>query len=157
NGSPIAGATQSSLTFASLLWSNAGTYSVVVSNLAGSQTSTGAVLVVQQAAFSFFDGFETYNLGSLDNNTPGGPNVVSSNPWWGVNTTAQGIVTNASSGVTPHGGSQMDGAPGSVRQEYINLLYRMNAGQVYYGNFMCDWWFYDPYGANQATATNLQD
>ncbi len=157
NGAALAGATQSSLNFSSLMWSNAGTYSVVVSNLAGSQTSVPATLVVQQAAFTFFDGFEGYNPGSLDNNTVGGPNVSSANPWWGVNTSAQGWVTNASAGVTPHGGSQMDGAAGSVRQEYLNLLYRMNAGQLYYGNFMCDWWFYDPYGTTPSGATNLQD
>ena len=63
NGTPISGATQSSLTLASLSWSSAGTYSVVVSNSAGSQTSSGATLIVQQAGFSFFDGFESYNLG----------------------------------------------------------------------------------------------
>ena len=157
NGSPLAGATQSSLSFASLTWTNAGTYSVIVSNSAGSQTSAPATLVVQQAVFTFFDGFETYNLGVLDNNTPGGPNTASSNPWWGVNSTAQGVVTNASSGVTPHGGSQMNGSAGTVRQEYLNLPYRLNAGQVYYGNFMCDWWFYDPYGSTPNNATNLQD
>ncbi len=160
NGNPIGGATQSSLSFSSLTWSNAGTYSVVVSNLAGSQTSTGATLVVQQAVFTFFDGFESYNPGVLDNNNASGPNNSSANPanpWWGVNTTPQGVVTNASSGVTPHSGSQMNGAAGAIKQEYLNLLYRMNAGQVYYGNFMVDWWFYDPYGANAAGATNFQD
>ncbi len=157
NGSPIAGATQSSLTLASISWSSAGTYSVVVTNSAGGATSSDVTLTVQQAEFTFYDGFEGYQTGSLDNNTSGGPNVSAANPWWGVNTSAQGWITNASSGVTPHGGSQMDGAAGSVRQEYINLLYRMNAGQLYYGNFMCDWWFYDPYGANAAGATNFQE
>jgi hypothetical protein len=154
NGTPIASATQSSLTLASISWGSAGTYSVVVSNSAGSQTSTGATLIVQQAAFTFFDGFESYNKGSLDSTTTGGPNPAS--PWWGLNTSAQSWVTNASGGVTPHGGSQMAGAASLSKQDYINLLYRMNAGQTYYGNFMCDWWFYDPYGANTG-ATSSQE
>src|SRR5207248_2138368 len=56
NGAPIAGATQSSYTIASVLWTNAGAYSVTVSNLAGNPTSSNALLTLQQAAFSFFDG-----------------------------------------------------------------------------------------------------
>ena len=158
NGTAIAGATQSSLAFPSLLWSNAGTYSVVVSNSAGSQTSSNATLVIQQAVFSFFDGFETYQLGSVDNNTAGSPNTATTDPWWALNTTsARGVVTNASSGATPHGGSQLLGAVGTVRQDYLNLLYRMNAGQVYYGNLMLEWWFYDPSGLTASGATNAQD
>lgn len=152
NGTPISGATQSSLTLASLTWGNAGTYSIVVSNIADSQTSANATLIIQQAAFTFFDGFESYNKGSLDNTTTGGPNPTS--PWWGLNTSAQSWVTNANGGVTPHGGSQMAGA--ASHQSYINLLYRMNAGQTYYGNFMCDWWFYDPYGTGTG-ATSSQE
>ena len=74
-GRAISGATQSSLTLASLSWGSAGTYSVVVTNSAGSQTSAGATLIVQQAAFTFFDGFESYSLGRLDNNF-GGPNAT---------------------------------------------------------------------------------
>ena len=155
NGTPISGATQSSLTLASLTWGSAGTYSVIVSNSAGSQTSAGATLIVQQAAFTFFDGFESYNKGSLDNTTTGGPNPTS--PWWGLNTSAQSWVTNANGGVNPHGGSQMAGAASLSRQDYINLLYRMNAGQTYYGNFMCDWWFYDPYGTATTGASASQD
>jgi sugar lactone lactonase YvrE len=154
NGTAISGATLSSLTLTSISWSSAGTYSVVVSNSAGNPTSAGATLIVEQAAFTFFDGFESYNKGSLDNTTTGGPNPTS--PWWGLNTTAQGWVTNANGGVTPHGGSQMAGAAGTSKQDYINLLYRMNAGQIYYGNFMCDWWFYDPYGTGTG-ATSSQD
>ena len=42
-------------------------------------------------------------------------------------------------------------------QDYINLVYRMNSGQPYYGNFMCDWWFYDPYGDRLQRPTNYQD
>jgi DNA-binding beta-propeller fold protein YncE len=157
NGTPISGATQSSLTLASLLWSSAGTYSVVVTNSAGSQTSAAATLIVQQAVFTFFDGFESYQRGSLDNNTSGGPNANNAaDPWWALTTAPHGWVTNANSGVTPHGGSNMVGTAGLELQDYINLLYRMNAGQVYYGNFLCDWWFYDPFGTGSG-ATSSQD
>jgi hypothetical protein len=48
-------------------------------------------------------------------------------------------------------------AGAASHQSYINLLYRMNAGQTYYGNFMCDWWFYDPYGTSASGATNSQE
>jgi hypothetical protein len=47
NGTPISGATASSYTIASAQASQAGTYSVVVSNIAGSTTSAGATLTVQ--------------------------------------------------------------------------------------------------------------
>ena len=158
NGVPISGATLSSLSFQALVWSNAGTYSVVVNNSAGSQTSAGAVLTVQQAVFTFSDGFESYQTGGVDKNTTGGPNSAAANPWWALSTTnPQGWVTNSNVGVLPHGGSQMLSATGSLRQDYLNLLYRMNAGQVYYGNFMCEWWFYDPYGFSASGATNSQD
>jgi sugar lactone lactonase YvrE len=157
NGTAISGATQSSLTLASLLWSSAGTYSVVVTNSAGSQTSAGATLIVQQAVFTFFDGFENYNRGSLDNNTTGGPNATNAaDPWWALTTAPHGWVTNANNGVTPHGGTNMVGTAGVELQDYINLLYRMNAGQTYYGNFLCDWWFYDPFGTGSG-ATSSQD
>jgi sugar lactone lactonase YvrE len=158
NGTPISGATQPSLTLSPLTWGSAGTYSVVVSNSAGNQTSADATLIIQQAAFTFFDGFESYQTGSLDQNTSGGPNTSAANPWWALSTSrAQGWVTNAGSGVTPHGGSQMVGTTSSVRQDYLNLIYRLNAGQLYYGNFLCEWWFYDPYGTTASGATNSQD
>jgi sugar lactone lactonase YvrE len=156
NGASISNATQSSLTLASLSWGNAGTYSVVVSNIAGSQTSTNATLIIQQAAFTFFDGFESYNLGILDNDF-GGPNTTSSNPWWALSSTTQGTVTNSATGVTPHSGVRMAGRTGTIfLQDYFNLVYRLNAGQPYYGNFMCEWWFYDPYGTG-ANAANYAD
>ena len=156
NGTPVSGATQSSLTLASLTWGNAGTYSVVVSNTAGSQTSAGANLIIQQAVFSFFDGFESYNLGILDNDF-GGPNTTASNPWWALSSTTQGTVTNSATGVTPHSGVRMAGRTGtSFLQDYFNLVYRLNAGQPYYGNFICEWWFYDPYGTG-VNAANYAD
>jgi sugar lactone lactonase YvrE len=158
NGSAIVGATLSSYSRASVTWSDAATYSVIVSNFASSQTSSNAVLTVQQALLYFFEGFEAYNRGGLDKNQNNATNAGAANPWWGINSTTNGWVTNSSAGVPPHGGSQMLGtAPGqSLRQDYYNLIYRLNAGQVYYGNFMCDWWFYDPFGTT-SSATNSQD
>jgi sugar lactone lactonase YvrE len=156
NGTPLSGATQSSFSISSVTWTNAGTYSVTVSNLTG-QASASAVLTVEQAAFSFLEGFESYNTGGLDKNQTSGPNVSAANPWWALNTSANGWVTNAGSGVTPRGGAQLLWTTNSGRQDYLNLLYRMNAGQPYYGNFLCEWWFYDPYGTNASGATNSQD
>ncbi|MHC1766869.1 MAG: immunoglobulin domain-containing protein [Verrucomicrobiia bacterium] len=49
NGSPISGATSSTLTLNNVQVSNAGNYTVVVSNAAGSVTSAIAVLTVNQA------------------------------------------------------------------------------------------------------------
>jgi sugar lactone lactonase YvrE len=158
NGTPISGATQASLTLNPLTWGQAGTYSVVVTNIAGSATSANATLVLQQAPCSFFDGFESYSLGILDNNF-GGPNAVLSNPWWALSSTTQGTVTNLATGVVPHTGVRMAGRTGSsYLQDYFNLNYRLNAGQPYYGNFMCEWWFYDPYGTTSlVNATNYVD
>jgi sugar lactone lactonase YvrE len=153
NGTPISGATLSRYTIPSVLWADAGTYSVVITNSAGPATSAGATLQVQQAAFTFFDGFENYNLGLLDNNFSG-PNTTASNPWWTFSVSTQGAVTNAATGVAPHGGSRMAGrAPGSAfEQDYLNLIYRLNAGQPYDGNFLCEWWFYDPCGTGTGAA-----
>lgn len=160
NGAPIGGATLSSYSISPVQWSSAGSYSVVVTNGAGSATSSTATLVVQQTPQSFFEGFEPYNPGSIDNDTSGGPNQGNlGNPWWSLSTTVgQGMVTNSSSGVTPHGGAQMLGVLNNVkiRQDYMNLLYRLNSGSNYYGNFMCDWYFYDPYGTGTG-ATSMQD
>jgi sugar lactone lactonase YvrE len=158
NGMAIAGATQSGLTLPSISWNSAGTYSVVVSNLAGSQTSADAVLTVEQAPCTFFEGFESYHTGILDNNL-GGPNTTPSNPWWALTSTTQGSVTNSATGVTPHSGAQMAGRTGtSYLQDYVNLVSRLNAGRPYYGNFMCEWWFYDPYGTTTLnSASNYMD
>ncbi|MGZ5568571.1 MAG: immunoglobulin domain-containing protein, partial [Limisphaerales bacterium] len=157
NGSAISGATLSSYSISPVQWTSAGSYSVVITNGAGSATSTAAMLVVQQTQQSFFDGFETYNLGFVDNNTGGGPNPTS--PWWSLSTTTgQGVVTNSSTGVAPHNGTQMLGTSvAAARQDYYNLTYRLNSGQLIYGNFMCDWWFYDPYGTTSSGATNMQE
>ena len=53
NGAPISGATASSYTRSSAQASDAGSYSVVVSNLAGSVTSANAILTVNAAPLAF--------------------------------------------------------------------------------------------------------
>jgi hypothetical protein len=52
NGAPIAGATAQTLTLASVQGTDAGTYSAVVTNAAGSVESMGAVLLVSETAFA---------------------------------------------------------------------------------------------------------
>ncbi len=52
NGAPIAGATAQTLTLPSVQATDAGTYSAVVTNAAGSVTSMGAVLLVSETAFA---------------------------------------------------------------------------------------------------------
>ena len=158
NGATVAGGTQATLIFSSITWSNAGAYKVVVTNLAGNVTSVVANLTAEQAAFTFVEDFESYAPGGLDKNTVGSANTAASNPWWAVSTTTpDGWLTNSGPGVNPHSGAKMIGATNTVRQDYLNLVYRFNAGQLYYGNFMLEWWFYDSYGANSSGATNMQD
>lgn len=156
NGIAISGATTSSLTLSSVSWGSAGTYKVIVTNSDGSVTSSNAILTVEQAAFSYTNGFEGYALGVLDKNYAD-QNTNASNPWWGP-VPPNLYVFNATNGVTPYSGTNMvGGTPGvTICQDYINLPFRMNSGQIYYGNFMCDWWFYDPFGTNVG-ATNFQD
>jgi hypothetical protein len=152
NGNAIAGATQSSLTVSALTWNSGGNYSVVVTNVAGSVTSANALLTMEQAVFSWTDGFESYSLGVLDQNQSGGPNTGLSNPWWGPAPPNISVFTNQGS-IAPHSGSKMIGATVGYQycQEYVNLPYRMDAGQTYYGNIMLDWWFYDTKGAGSST------
>jgi uncharacterized protein (TIGR02597 family) len=162
NGTAIPGATLASYSISPVQWSSAGSYLVVVTNGAGSATSSTATLVVQQVPQTFFDGFETYGLGSVDNNTSGGPNAnPATDPWWTLSTSVpKGGVTNSGTGVTPHSGSQMLGVVNTattIVQDYYNLVYRLNSGSNYFGNFMCEWWFYDSYGQNPAGATNMQE
>ena len=107
---------------------------------------------------SFSDGFESYAQGLLDKNYAGGANAATNglgNPWWGPHP-ANFTVVGAENGVTPHSGAQMArNEIGSLFQvpffdsdlEYYNLAFRLNAGNLYYGNVVLDWWFYDPCGA----------
>ncbi len=114
---------------------------------------------------SFSDGFEGYAQDFLDKNYAGGANAApngSGNPWWGANP-ANFAVVGAENGVTPHSGAQMvRNEAGSLFQvpffdsdsEYCNLAFRLNAGNLYYGNVVLDWWFYDPCGAGTTDPLN---
>jgi hypothetical protein len=114
---------------------------------------------------SLSDGFETYAQGYLDKNYVGGANAApngSGNPWWGANP-ANFSVVGSENGVTPHSGAQMArNEVGSLFQvgffdfdsEYYNLAFRLNSGNLYYGNVVLDWWFFDPCGAGTGDPLN---
>jgi hypothetical protein len=157
NGASISGATLSSLTLSSLTWGSAGNYSVVITNAAGSATSANAMLKMEQAVFTYTNGFEGYNLGILDRNQTNTANPGTSNPWWGPGNPNLDVFSNVGS-VSPHSGTRMVGAVTntSFDQEYLNLIYRFNSGSNYYGNIMLDWWFYDPKGTGTG-ASNYGD
>ena len=117
---------------------------------------------------SFSDGFESYAQGYLDANYVSGPNAApngsGSNPWWGANP-ADFFVVGSENSVTPHSGAQMvRNEVGSLFQagyfdddsEFYNLAFRLNAGNLYSGNVVLDWWFYDPSGAG-TNQTNYGD
>lgn len=123
--------------------------------LPGALALLASVWQVHGASFS--EGFEGYAQGVLDKNYVAGPNAApdgSGNPWWGANP-ANFFVVGAENGVTPHSGAQMArnelgstyAVPFDFDSEYCNLAFRLNGGNLYYGNVVLDWWFYDPYGA----------
>ncbi len=100
----------------------------------------------------YSEGFESYNIGSIDNNLVGGPNTGASNPWFGpVGATGSpnARVIETESGITPHTGSHM--IRGNVENDgdanYVNIAYRYNNGNAYTGGLTYDWWFYDTVGA----------
>jgi hypothetical protein len=100
----------------------------------------------------FSDGFESYVSGNtpLDKNyaaANAAPNG-SGNPWFGPAPPNARVVGFAETGVTPHGGTNMlvASAPSDLDEDWYNLSYRLRGGQVFYGNFELDWWFYDPSG-----------
>jgi hypothetical protein len=102
----------------------------------------------------FSEDFESYNLGKLDKEPlfwqggANGPNAApngTGNPWFGP-MGPNGDVTNASTGVVPHGGSQMlqGNVAGDADIFWVDLAYRVHSGQPIKGNCRLDWWFYDP-------------
>jgi hypothetical protein len=101
---------------------------------------------------AFSAGFEGYNAGAIDMNLPSGanqsPNGGPGNPWFGP-LPPNAIVVGATNSVTPHSGTNMlmGGQTIYAGQNWYNLCYRVRGGQVIYGNFAFDWWFYDPSGA----------
>jgi hypothetical protein len=124
------------------------------------------------ASALLFDGFESYNRGVLDANSPANsntaPNGGPGNPWWspynpGLSVVAaetnivSGIITNA---VSPHGGTNMvRGGTFKIDWDFYNLAYRLNRSKPFSGNVSLDWWFFDPVGANtnSSAAPQYQD
>jgi hypothetical protein len=113
------------------------------------------------AAPLLFESFENYNRGALDANlAPGsggvnnGPNG-GANPWWGPEAPNLHVV-GPEGGVTPHSGTNMVRglAPvlpsGDFDEDFYNLAFRLNQSNIYSGNILLDWWFYDPIGATNA-------
>ena len=127
------------------------------------------------ASALLFDGFESYNRGTLDANTPAdantAPNGGHGNPWWGSeppdlhvvaaeSNIISGVITNL---VSPHTGTNMvrglDSGFSDYDRNFFNLAYRLNHSRVYSGNVSFDWWFFDPVGAktNSNAAPQYQD
>jgi hypothetical protein len=124
------------------------------------------------ASALLFDGFESYNRGVLDANSPSGANAAPDggpgNPWWGAeppDLTVVGMETNKVVGVVtnivaPHSGTNMVRG-GTLKDdwEFFNLPCRLNRSSVYSGSVSLDWWFFDPIGAktNANSAPQYQD
>jgi hypothetical protein len=159
NGGDFSGTTTPDLSVHVTTPADAGLYTVTVSNLAGSVPSAGAALRVNQTATNFFDDFETYSLiqpiGYGRGGTPldynYGANDSTTCPWWGPSPPNFCTFASYQDGVVPaySGGQMIGGAYASVTsgdndESFLNLSYRFNGGQLYYGNIMLDYYFYDP-------------
>jgi hypothetical protein len=103
----------------------------------------------------FADDFERYVSGNtpLDMNYAAGANASANgnllgNPWFGPSPPNARVVGLAETGVTPHSGTNMlvASAASDFDENWYNLSYRLRGGQMFYGNFKLDWWFYDPSG-----------
>lgn len=161
NGVAISGATDSALSWSSVGSTNTGNYACTVANGGGSVLSTSAALLVPLA---WSDNFESYTINPLDKNKTGNsaPNG-SGNPWWGTGGANLRVINTEYA--TPHNQSQSSNAK-MVRSaysslgpsfdgwdqdlEFLNAAYRFNGGNRFYGDFMCEWWFYDLYGTSDA-------
>jgi hypothetical protein len=111
-----------------------------------------------RAATLFVDNFESYNAGQLattDASTANpGPNGGPGNPWWAP-FSGNGVITDSSSGVTPHSGNQMlaGAAAGDFDQNVVNIAHRFGGDATIKGNVALDFWFYDSNGAGDANST----
>ncbi len=160
NGGDFSGVTTPDLTVQVSTLVDVGIYSVTVSNIAGTMTSLGAALRLNQATTNFFDDFETYSISdpigygrangtALDYNY--GDNDPSVDPWWGASPPNFCTYTSGQDGVNAYSGNQMAGGAfstvsnsGDNDESFVNIAYRFNNGQIYYGDIMLDWYFYDP-------------
>jgi len=122
---------------------------------------TAAFTAQVLAAVIFADDFESYVGGNapLDKNYAGGANYApngSGQPWFGP-APPNARVIGTENGITPHSGSQM--LRGSVANDkdenWVNIAYRFNNGNVYYGGIYLDWWFYDPLGAGGSACSDF--
>lgn len=117
--------------------------------------------VVTIPAQIFSDGFEGYVGGGnpLDMNYASGPNASPNggpgNPWFGP-APPNARVVGAEGSVTPHSGNQMirSSAPSDFDENWVNISYRFNGGNLYTGDIQYDWWFYDPLGSG---GSNFRD
>ncbi|HEY5914896.1 MAG TPA: immunoglobulin domain-containing protein [Verrucomicrobiae bacterium] len=159
NAGDFSGVTTPVLTIHVTSLADEGVYTVTVTNVAGSTTSAGAALRLNQAVFSFFDDFESYATGldnaggrvggtTLDYNYGNNPSATC--PWWGSSPPNFFTYPAGTDGATPYSGNLMIGAAyttvtrGDNDETFLNLSYRFNNGQRYYGNLLLDWQFYDP-------------
>jgi Immunoglobulin I-set domain. len=158
NGGDFSGVTTADLSIHVTSQSDEAIYSVTVSNPAGSVTSSGAGLRLNQLTTNFFDNFESYSISSpitygrhgtpLDYNY--GVNSGSTDPWWGPSPPNFCTFPSGQDGIPAYSGNQMVGgayafvSSGDNDESFLNLSYRFNGGQLYYGNVMLDWYFYDP-------------
>jgi hypothetical protein len=160
NGGDFSGTTTPDLSVHVTTPADVGVYTVTVSNLAASVTSAGAALRVNQTVTNFFDDFETYDIlhpsgGATRGGTPldynAGDNDPATCPWWGPSPPNFFTFASGQLGVPSYSGSQMIGGAydsvslsGDNDEGFLNLAYRFNGGQLYYGNIMLDYYFYDP-------------
>jgi hypothetical protein len=165
NGGDFSGVTTPDLSVHVTTSLDVGIYTVAVSNLAASVTSASAALRVNQTVTTFFDDFETYSITSpvgygrggtpLDYNY--GANTAATCPWWGPSPpnfftfVSSQIPLTGGEPITAYSGSQMIGGAfdsvsvsGDNDETFLNLAYRFNGGQIYYGDIMLDYYFYDP-------------
>jgi hypothetical protein len=158
NGGDFSGVTTADLSIHVTTKADEAVYTATVSNPAGSVTSSGAALRLNQLFTNFFDNFETYSVSSpvgygrggtpLDYNY--GPNSATNDPWWGPSPPNFFTFVSGQDGAPAFSGNQMIGGAyntvtsGDNDEAFLNLSYRFNNGQIYYGNVMLDWYFYDP-------------
>ncbi len=170
NGGDFSGVTTADLSIHVSSLSDIGVYTVTVSNIAGSVTSLGAALQLNQTVTNFFDDFESYSTSdsigygrggtALDYNY--GDNSSATCPWWGASPPNFCTFLTGQDGVLAYAGNQMVGGAyatvttsGDNDETFMNLSYRLNGGQIYYGNVMLDWYFYDPGAANAGDQLSL--
>jgi hypothetical protein len=122
-------------------------------------TFTFLMLLQAVAQVLFSDGFESYQMGSLDANLAGGPNQAPNggpgNPWFGPAPPNMQVVGSVG-GVNPHSGNQMvvGHFANDFDQDWLNIASRFNSGSAFMGSLQSSWWFYDPSGAGD---TNFGD